>query len=348
MRSLREAREFEVRPGRRLWSATHEEVLNGTTTDVYFLKTYDLLKYMGLLDTQVAAEIFASRPGVCCGTRECVGLLEHTGCEVWGLDEGEEFEAREPVMQIRGRYSDFGLHETGLLGILATSSAWATRARECREAAGDKPLICFGARHVHPAVAPVMERAAVVGGTTGASCVLGAKLAGLQPTGTIPHAAILIAGDTVKAALAYDECMPESSPRIILVDTFKDEAEETLRVAGALGEHLEGVRLDTPAERGGVTGALVEEVRARLDRAGHHHVKVFVSGGLNPERVRELSLAGADAFGVGSYISGARPIDMTLDLKEIAGNPIAKRGRVPGLSPAPRLRKLIEGRRLNA
>ena len=50
-----------------------------------------------------------------------------------------------------------------------------------------KPVLCFGARHVHPAVAPVMERAAVVGGADGASCILGAKLAGLEPSGTVPH-----------------------------------------------------------------------------------------------------------------------------------------------------------------
>ena len=39
--------------------------------------------------------------------------------------------------------------------------------------------------------------------------------------------------------------------RVALVDTFKDEAEESLNVARALGEKLRGVRLDTPAERGG-------------------------------------------------------------------------------------------------
>jgi len=47
------------------------------------------------------------------------------------------------------------------------------------------------------------------------------------------------------------------------VDTFKDEAEESLRVAKALGERLAGIRLDTPGERGGVTPDLVTEVRAR-------------------------------------------------------------------------------------
>jgi nicotinate phosphoribosyltransferase len=40
---------------------------------------------------------------------------------------------------------------------------------------------------------------------------------------------------------------------------------------------------------------------------------------------------------VGSYISGATPIDFTGDIKEIDGRPIAKRGRIPGITPSPRL-----------
>ena len=111
-------------------------------------------------------------------------------------------------------------------------------------------------------------------------------------------------------------------------------------MAEALGRDLAGVRLDTPGERGGVTPELVKEIRARLDQKGFDHVKIFVSGGLNPERIRILSEAGADAFGVGSYISGARPIDMTLDLKEINGQPLTKRGRIPGKTPNQRLVKM--------
>lgn len=76
----------------------------------------------------------------------------------------------------------------------------------------------------------VMERAAVIGGVDGASCILAAKLLGREPSGTVPHAAFLIVGDSVKVAEAYDEFMPDDAPRIILVDTFKDEAEESLRV----------------------------------------------------------------------------------------------------------------------
>jgi nicotinate phosphoribosyltransferase len=183
-----------------------------------------------------------------------------------------------------------------------------------------------------------MERTAVaVGGCTAASCILGAKLAGGEPSGTVPHAAILIMGDTVELAKVYDSVVPSGEPRIVLVDTFKDEAEESLRVAEALGARLSGVRLDTPGERGGVTAELVREIRYRLDMAGFGHVQIVASGGLNPDRIRLLSAAGAASFGVGSYISDAAPIDMTMDLKVIDGHPIAKRGRLPGVLASPRL-----------
>lgn len=325
---------------RRLFSATHDEIRSGATADVYFVKTQEILKREGKNDTVVTAEIFASRAGVLAGIPECMELLRGLPIEVWAVDEGETFSEKETVIRMIGPYSQFGPYETALLGILASSSAWATAARECREAAPGVPFFCFGARHIHPAVAPVMERAAIIGGANGAACILGAKLAGQEPVGTIPHALVLIMGDTVKAALAYNSYMSPDSPRIILVDTFHDEAEEALRVAGALGKDLGAVRLDTPSERGGVTEGLVREVRARLDQAGMNHVKVFVSGGITPDRMVRLAHAGADAFGVGSYISAAPPIDMTMDVKAIEGRPVAKRGRIPGPVANPKLKRV--------
>jgi nicotinate phosphoribosyltransferase len=156
----------------------------------------------------------------------------------------------------------------------------------------------------------------------------------------MPHSLVLIFGDTVRAAEAFDRTLSPDVPRIVLVDTFKDEAEEALRVAHALGDKLYGIRLDTPSERGRVTADLVLEVRARLDQAGFGHVRIIVSGGLDPERIAYFKAAGApvDSYAVGSYISGATPIDFTGDLKEIEGRPIAKRGRIPGLTESPRLR----------
>jgi len=69
-------------------------------------------------------------------------------------------------------------------------------------------------------------------------------------------------------------------------------------------------------------------------------VKIVVSGGLNPERIAYFKEAGArvDSYAVGSYISGATPIDFTGDIKVIDGAPIAKRGRIPGLTDSPRLK----------
>ncbi|MCW3489114.1 nicotinate phosphoribosyltransferase [Dethiobacter alkaliphilus] len=341
LRSLQDVQNMEVDPGRKLNSATHEEVLAGATTDIYFIRTLEILNATNRSDAVVTAEVFASRPGVLCGIEEAVQLLKTKDVKVWALEEGEEFAQKEVVLRIKGRYSDFGIYETGILGMLASSSGWATAARRCKELAGDRAIFCFGARHVHPAVAPVMERAAIVGGADGCSCILGAKLAGRKPSGTVPHAVMLIVGDTVEVALAYDRIMPTADPRIVLVDTFKDEAEETLRVAEALQDKLTGVRLDTPSERGGVRPGLVREIRARLDQAGYNHVKLFVSGGIDEERMPALMEAGTDAFGVGSFISRAPAIDMTMDIKELDGKPIAKRGRIPGITESLRLKEIL-------
>ncbi|MFQ6015680.1 MAG: nicotinate phosphoribosyltransferase [Anaerolineae bacterium] len=312
--------------------------------DVYFSRTQIVLKKEGL-DSVVTMEVFPARRGVLCGMKEVLQLLAsvlpETG-EVWALEEGEGMEAKEVVLRIRAPYSSFGLYETALLGTLAHESGWATAAREIVQAAGGIPVVSFGARHVHPDVSARMEYAAVVGGCVGCATPAGAKLADLSPTGTIPHAMILIFGDTVEATLAFDRHMPPEVNRIALVDTFKDEAEESLRVAEALGDRLWGVRLDTPAERGRVTPDLVKEVRARLDQAGYGSVKIFVSGGLTLERVKQFVAEGApvDGLGVGSAISSAPPIDFTGDLKEVGGRPLAKRGRIPGVTSNPRLRKV--------
>lgn len=338
--NLQEVIDFHPDPKRLFLSATHEEIVKGYTTDIYFVSAQQILRHLQLDQTPVVAEVFARHPGIFCGLPEVLSLLSQSQVEVWSLQEGDSFDAREVVLRIKGPYSEFGVFETPLLGILAHSSGWATAARECKEAARDKKVLCFGARHVHPSVAPVMERSALIGGADSAACILGAKLAGKNPGGTIPHAAILICGDTVLSAKAFDECIPSEFPRIILVDTFKDEAEESLRLAQIINQKLEGIRLDTPEERGGVTLSLVKEVRERLNQAGYPKVKIVVSGGITPEKIRQFHDY-ADIFGVGSYISGYSPIDMTMDIKEVAGQKVAKRGRIPGMTNNPRLVKIL-------
>jgi nicotinate phosphoribosyltransferase len=321
------------------------EIMSGESADVYFARAATILEREGL-DPIVTMEIFARRDAVLCGIDEAKNLLGHVlaDCDpsettVEALKDGDVIVPKEVVLRIEGRYRSYGLYETAILGMLAQSTGWATAARECVETAAPQPVISFGARHVHPDITDVLDYAAIVGGCVGASTPAGARLAGLNPTGTMPHSLVLIFGDTVEAALAFDRNMDPDVARIVLVDTFKDEAEETLRVAHALGDRLYGIRLDTPAERGRVTADLVKEIRARLDLEGFGHVRIVVSGGLNPERIRYFKEQGApvDSFAVGSYISGATPIDFTGDIKAIDGRPIAKRGRIPGRTESPRL-----------
>lgn len=328
---------------------TAADVLSGETADVYFERARTILAAEGL-DPVVTMEIFSRGNGVLCGADEAIAYLREIFSEVDGDDEpvveslhdGDTFTTKEVVMRIQARYSSFGLYETAILGIMASGSGWATAAREVVDAASPIPVIGFGARHVHPSVADQMDYASVIGGCIGASTPAGARMAGLAPTGTMPHALVLVFGDTVRAAEAFDRHIDPDVPRIILVDTFKDEAEESLRVADALGDRLWGVRLDTPSERGRVTPDLVKEVRARLDLAGHTKVKIVVSGGVDVERIGVFRDAGApvDSFAVGSYISKASPIDFTGDLKQIDGKPVAKRGRIPGLTETPRLERI--------
>ncbi len=328
---------------------TAADVLSGETADVYFERARAILAAEGL-DPVVTMEIFARGDGILCGADEALSYLREIFSEANGsvepivesLRDGDAFSSREVVMRIEARYSSFGLYETAILGIMASGSGWATAARRVVDAAAPIPVIGFGARHVHPSVADQMDYASVVGGCIGASTPAGARLAGLSPTGTMPHALVLIFGDTVRAAEAFDRQIDPDVPRVVLVDTFKDEAEESLRVAEALGDRLWGIRLDTPSERGRVTPELVKEVRTRLDLAGHQHVKIVVSGGIDVERIGIFKAAGApvDSFAVGSAISKASPIDFTGDLKEIDGRPVAKRGRIPGRTENPRLQRI--------
>jgi nicotinate phosphoribosyltransferase len=321
------------------------EILSGDSADVYFARAETILERESR-DPLVVMEVFTRKAGVLCGIDEAKNLLGHvlatadpSETSVEALSDGDLIEPKEIVLRIRARYRRFGLYETAFLGMLAQSTGWATAARECVQVAAPEPVISFGARHIHPDITDVLDYAAIVGGCVGASTPAGARLAGLAPTGTMPHSLVLIFGDTVEAALAFDRHVEADVPRIVLVDTFKDEAEEALRVAHALGDRLYGIRLDTPSERGRVTADLVTEVRARLDQEGFGHVKITVSGGLTPDRIQYFKDAGArvDSFAVGSYISGATPIDFTGDIKEIDGVPIAKRGRIPGVTASPRL-----------
>jgi len=146
----------------------------------------------------------------------------------------------------------------------------------------------------------------------------------------MPHALVICFGRGQQEAAwqAFDEAVPESTPRVALVDTYSDEVDEALRAAEAIDD-LAGVRLDTTGSRRGDFRHIVREVRWTLDAYGHEDVDIFCSGGLGPAQLRELRDV-ADGFGVGSYVSNADPLDFALDIVEVDGEPAAKRGKLTG------------------
>mgnify|MGYP000120731155 CR=1 FL=1 len=310
------------------------DIKRGKTTDVYFLRTRKILGKLKK-NPRVAMEISAERLpegyswAVFTGLEDVLRLLEGKPVDVYGLPEGSVFYPGEPVLTIEGRYREFGIYETAILGFLCQPSGIATKAARVKLAAGERVVLSFGARRMYPTIAPMIDRNAYIGGLDGVSVVKSAEVLGIEPKGTMPHALILIMGDTVKAAQAFDKYIEENVKRIVLVDTFSDEKFEALRVAEALGERLYAVRLDTPRSRRGDFRRIVEEVRWELDRHGFHHVKIFVSGGIDEYKIQELN-DWVDAYGVGTAVSNAPVIDMSMDMVEVDGRPLAKKGKKSG------------------
>ena len=319
---------------RSFYIAHEEDIKAGKTTDVYFIRTKKILTEKGIHRKVFADVTTTSLPkdwkwGVLAGIEEVAKLLEDLPVNVYAMREGTIFHPYEPVLQIEGYYEEFGIYETALLGMLSQASGIATAALRIKIAANFKPVYSFGIRHMHPAIAPMIDRAAFIGGCDGVSGVLGAEMIGEKPVGTMPHALILTVGDQVKAWKYFDEVVEPEVPRTALVDTLCDEKFEALMAAEALGERLTAVRLDTPGSRRGNFRKIIEEVRWELNLRGYDWVKIFVSGGLNEESIKEI-VDVADAFGVGSAIASAKPIDFSLDIVEVEGKPITKRGKLSG------------------
>jgi nicotinate phosphoribosyltransferase len=315
--------------------ATPEQIKAGAVSDVYFQRSAAILDAKGI-DAHVRAEFTAkSLPdgwewAVFAGMAEVEHLLEGNKVNVRAMREGEIFRPLEPVLEIEGSYRDFGVYETAVLGLICQASGIASRAARCRLAAGpDRKLISFGARRMHPALVPMIERAAYIGGCDGVAAVASAELLGIEPVGTIPHALVLVMGDTILATQAFDEVIDENVPRIALVDTFSDEKFAAIAVAEALGDRITALRLDTPASRRGDFYDILAEVRWELDLRGYTDVDLFVSGGIDENAIRELNPM-VNGYGVGTWISTAPVIDFAMDIVEVDGEPSAKRGKWSG------------------
>lgn len=323
-------------------TASDDEIKEGLTTDIYFVRTKRVLEKLGLDQTHVILDISFDRYpynwswGVISGIYETISLMEGLPIDLYFIEEGtlippRDFKGNRMVIgYVEGPYGPFSVYETPLLGLLCQSSGISTYAAHVRVKAWGKALLSFGARRMHPSITPMIDYAAFIGGFDGVSSVLSAKRLGVEPIGTMPHALILVIGDQVKAWEAFDKFVEDKVPRIALVDTLFDEKIESLMAADALGDRLYGVRLDTPGSRRGDLTDIVREVRMELDLRGYKHVKILVSGGIRYDNIEPLVAAGVDGFGVGTGLSNAPTVDFAVDIVVKEGRPYAKRGKIAG------------------
>jgi nicotinate phosphoribosyltransferase len=314
--------------------AQPDDILNGKITDVYFERTLRILKARNINPVVKAEFIAKSLPdnwpwAVFAGLEEVLYLLEKLPVKLRALKEGTVFYPLEPIMEIEGHYQDFCVFETAILGLICQASGIATKAARFKNLADGRLVVSFGARRMHPILAPMIERNAYIGGCDGVAVVKSGEIIGEDPMGTMPHALIICMGSTVEAVKAYDEVLEPKFKRVALIDTFLDEKFEALNVAQALGKKLFAVRLDTPSSRRGNFFRILEEVRWELDLRGFNHVKLFVSGGIKEDDIPLLNPL-VDAYGIGTSICNAPVIDYSMDIVEVEGKPVAKRGKWSG------------------
>jgi len=309
-------------------TVSDETIKRGDCTDIYFVRTEELLEQEQknpMVSMEVTAAALPDPWGVVCGVSDVLALLSGLPVTVDAMPEGTVFFKNEPVLRITGRYRDFCRYETAILGFLCHASGIASATAHIRLEARDRPVYSFGSRRQHPAIARMIERAAWIGGADGVSNICAPE--GMPVVGTMPHAMVMCFPSPADAWQAFDRHAPEAVPRIMLCDTYCDEKAESLKAAecGATA-----VRLDTPRSRRGNMRAIIEEVRWELDAHGYSEVKIFLSGGVTREDViayRDY----VNAFGIGGAIANAPVIDFAMDIVEIDAIPKAKRGKRSGV-----------------
>jgi nicotinate phosphoribosyltransferase len=338
-----------------------DRMREGYYSDKYFVHTRDVLAHAGR-NPRVTMQVFQKQPAWLGGVDEAIAVLKTcltagyswSDLEVLALRDGDQVAPRETVMFITGPYVAFAHVETVYLGVLARRTRVATNTRLVVEAAWPKPVMFFPARFDHWLVQTGDGYAAHIAGAIGVSTDAQASWWGSRGIGTVPHSLIAaFNGDTVEAARAFADLMPPDVNVITLVDFDNDCVGTSLAVARALGTRLFGVRLDTSEsmvdrsivpligdfDPRGVNARLVRNVRAALDREGFGSVRITVSGGFAPDKIRRFESEGVpvDSYGVGSSLFAGR-FDFTADIVLVDGAHVAKQGRWH--RPNPRLERV--------
>jgi len=210
--------------------------------------------------------------------KECTGYFAPAGrfvktfgrMEVQAVQDGfkAEFagdpERIVPVMKIRGRYRDFAILETPILGVLSRCTRMATNTYLCLEASGGKPVLQFGARFdAHEVQA--MDGYGYWVGVQRYNLDRGRQVEAFISTdaqgewwggvgsGTVAHAYIAcFLSDIGEGMLAFARHMPPETKRIALVDFNNDCVGDSVRAARGMFQRFISLKeegRDEEAER---------------------------------------------------------------------------------------------------
>ena len=249
--------------------------------------------------------------------------------DVHAMPEGTVFFANEPILRVTAPMPQAQLAESRLINILHFQTLIASKAARMMFAAPGKTIVDFGMRRAHGAEAGLMAaRASYIAGFAGTATVLAGKEFGIPIFGTMAHSFVEAFDDETAAFAAFAQSRPDNL--VFLIDTYDIEAaaHKVMALAPRLkanGITIRGVRLDS-----GDLATMSRKVRGILDAGGLNNVIIFVSGGLDEDRLAALAKDGApiDGFGVGTSLttsSDVPTLDCVYKLQEYAGLPRRKR-----------------------
>ena len=325
-------------------------------TDSYFNLARKIVRDHG--DKQVTYAVFMRRP-VTLAPKLAIDWLEAMAdsrkaeIKIELLHkEGAWVGAGEPLLYITGQMSQLVDLETIFLQRLGSACVAAYNAYQMCVELPEVGFLAMDARHCAGAeMAELMAYGASVGskkaqakvsakGFLGCAADATASYFGQDAgMGTMPHALIGYAGNTLDAAKMFHESFPEK-PLTVLVDYFGCELDDSLGVARHFSDLAQAgqlsIRLDThggrflqgldtqssyavlernvpEAIRGyrseselkhlmgtGVSAAAIWYMREELDKAGFDKVKLVASSGFGPDKCRVFSLAKAPVDVIGT------------------------------------------------
>ena len=325
-------------------------------TDSYFNLARKIVRDHG--DKQVTYAVFMRRP-VTLAPKLAIDWLEAMAdsrkakIKIELLHkEGAWVGAGEPLLYITGQMSQLVDLETIFLQRLGSACVAAYNAYQMCVELPEVGFLAMDARHCAGAeMAELMAYGASVGSKKAKAKVSAKGFLGCAADatagyfgqdagmGTMPHALIGYAGNTLDAAKMFHKSFPEK-PLTVLVDYFGCELDDSLGVARHFSDLAQAgqlsIRLDThggrflqgldtqssyavlernvpEAIRGyrseselkhlmgtGVSAAAVWYMREELNKAGFDKVKLVASSGFGPDKCRVFSLAKAPVDVIGT------------------------------------------------